>query len=745
MKHNRFFHAGLYVETLRQLRLMGGIYLALCLLFTVVPALLDSLGSATQPQIDEFAPPLFLFVFVAPVTLAFSAFGYLTRRNASDFYHALPMTRLALYVSRGAAVLSYLVGTILLSLLAAALTYLLCGRPFNAAYLPSQFFYFSACALLVLGCALLGVTVTGTLFSAFVVTGIVLYLPRFVCVLACSIISGIAPIFYVNELGPFFNFSLNLPAAATAKLLTFGAIGGLSLPEMMTYGAGALYTAVLGLLYAALAAWLHSLRPAELAGHSAPNRLLQHVYRCALSLPLFLVLGTILSSEDWSLRYSDAVVFWPLFVLGLAVYFVYELITTRKLRSLLPALCVLPAVLLIGLGVPPLAHAYGEHLLRDVPAAEEIAAVNLGVDDGSLSSYPEMRIAALDLSDEDVVSLAAEALDKTVARYTGGEADKIAYEGAYFTGIGVRFHLKSGGTITRRLTLTESDVDRLHTALLDSPAFLAAVALPPADTILSVDGPGWNQQDDRAFFEDYRAEYESLTPEEQLDLQIGLPIYATGLDDDSEMPDSGLTFSVSGVEDGRSYYATYAITEKTPQMLLRAMQRINEESGAVAGSLPNRETPQFALSEIEALLRGEAVEGFSGEMAAVYDPESESSLLINADFCLYDPGQPRRAFSIQLNLGDAVPTDYDGLEDTAPTGDEVRADALELLELLLDCDAKITSLDESVLCLSYFLAEDYSAGYGYSVQTVYFRLTPEQRQHLLALTDPYRTDKTWLP
>ena len=77
--------------------------------------------------------------------------------------------------------------------------------------------------------------------------------------------------------------------------------------------------------------------------------------------------------------------------------------------------------------------------------------------------------------------------------------------------------------------------------------------------------------------------------------------------------------------------------------------------------------------------------------------------------------------------------------------DEVRADALEFLELLLDCDAKITSLDESVLCLSYFLAEDYSAGYGYSVQTVYFRLTPEQRQHLLALTEPYRTDKTWLP
>ena len=46
MKRNRsmLFHPGLYVETLRQLRLMGSIYLVLCVVFTIVPALLDSLS-----------------------------------------------------------------------------------------------------------------------------------------------------------------------------------------------------------------------------------------------------------------------------------------------------------------------------------------------------------------------------------------------------------------------------------------------------------------------------------------------------------------------------------------------------------------------------------------------------------------------------------------------------------------------------------------------------------------------------
>ena len=43
MKRNRsmLFHPGLYGETLRQLRLMGSIYLVLCVVFTIVPALLD--------------------------------------------------------------------------------------------------------------------------------------------------------------------------------------------------------------------------------------------------------------------------------------------------------------------------------------------------------------------------------------------------------------------------------------------------------------------------------------------------------------------------------------------------------------------------------------------------------------------------------------------------------------------------------------------------------------------------------
>lgn len=472
MKRNRsmLFHPGLYVETLRQLRLMGSIYLVLCVVFTIVPALLDSLsGRLTQPGISDFSPPLFLFVYVAPVTLVYSAFGFLTRRNASDFYHSLPLTRECLYVSRVLAVLTYLVGTIVLSLLGACLVYALCGRPVNLSYVPDQFLYFTACAALVMGCALVGITATGTWFSAFIVTGIVLFLPRFISVLAGAMLESVAPIFYTWDLGPVFNYSLNLPASAVATLLSFGAIGDLSLEESMRYGAGILYTGVLGLGYTVLAGFFHHFRASETAGKSAPNRVLQHVYRCAISLPVFLVLGAALASEDWRLPFSDAAFFWPLFLLALAVYFIYELVTTRKARNLLPALCVLPVVVVVGFGLPVLGRAVGERMLRAVPAAEEVAYANLGMEPfGGMESYAELQISEVDAEDEELLSMLTGALDSTVAMYDG-RTDS-SYGSNYFP-MGVRFHLRSGEEITRRVNFRDGDLARLA-------ALLAAGRLP---------------------------------------------------------------------------------------------------------------------------------------------------------------------------------------------------------------------------------------------------------------------------
>lgn len=490
----------------------------------------------------------------------------------------------------------------------------------------------------------------------------------------------------------------------------------------MRYGAGILYTGVLGLGYTVLAGFFHHFRASETAGKSAPNCVLQHVYRCAISLPVFLVLGAALASEDWRLPFSDAALFWVLLLFALAVYFIYELVTTRKARNLLPALCVLPVVVVVGFGLPLLGRAVGERMLRAVPAAEEVAYANLGMEPfGGMESYAELQISDVDAEDEELLSVLTGALDSTVAMYDG-RTDS-SYGSSYFP-MGVRFHLRSGEEITRRVNFRDSDLARLAALLSQQDAYREVLArLPAEDEILAVDGPGWSQQDDRDFFALYREEYAALSYADQLLLQLSLPTYRSDLVPASDLQDSSLAFRLSGVADGQSFYASYAITEKTPQTFLQAVQRVNEESDAAAP--PGEEAQPHDAVALDALRES------AGWLRSA---EPGAQLWAEAEFRIYEPGAAGRALDIQMGLSDAVLADYDGAADSGPAA---REDLLALLDLLEACSTQIDSLDEPIVGLTYFLVQDYATGKGISSNTVYFRMTQEQFDRFLALTAPY--------
>mgnify|MGYP007073481775 CR=1 FL=1 len=70
MKRNRsmLFHPGLYGETLRQLRLMGSIYLVLCVVFTLVWARIAAVfANKAQPRTLNRATGVVLVVLGAVI------------------------------------------------------------------------------------------------------------------------------------------------------------------------------------------------------------------------------------------------------------------------------------------------------------------------------------------------------------------------------------------------------------------------------------------------------------------------------------------------------------------------------------------------------------------------------------------------------------------------------------------------------------------------------------------------------
>lgn len=713
MKRNRFqlFSGSLYVETLRQLRLMGLIYLACCLIFTILPAALSvSRIGGTLPSIDSFAPPLFLFIYVAPVTLAFSAFGYLMRRNASDFYHSLPLTRECMYISRVLAVLTYLIGTIVLSLASVYLLYALLGQAVNWSYLPDQLLYFTTCSLVALGCTLIGLSVTGTYFSAFIVTCLVMFLPRFISVAVSLVIESCAPLVSAQEMGLLFDYSLNLPVAQIANLLSFGTLGGSTFLQYAMRGlSGFAYCGVLGVLYIVLAGILHHYRRSETAMRSAPNRVLQHIYRCALSLPLFLFLGALLVTER-SVFVTNREIVLMLLAAALLIYFVYELITTRKLRNLLPALYVLPIVLAISAGIPYAGKIIGERAMHTVPESSAVRSVNLDIPPSRYAlNYTELQLERVEYVDAQLNDLLLDALSNTIAYYD----NEVYLPGGYIRRT-VRLNLNNGSSMTRTLMLSSAQnaqLNELHTNYVSYRN--ASVKLPDDSEILTMSTPleGVTAVQDQLLWETFRSEYDRLTDVEKQRLNDGYsftqPEASIEVAPEAETTTSYTDFLSSGtylhilltgVSERESFNASYAITPLTPKTLMMVVESVNQYSADFKDNL--------------SLIADELANA------------GESEMWIYAPFILYDP---TGVLSGNVDISFGVYPDSETFEEN-------HALMQELVALLAAGDTEIDSLDQPIVLVNGLNAETYTEGKaGIGTGRCFLALEPEQMQRLVEI------------
>ena len=119
----KLFSRGLYVEGLRQLKIVGIIFLAVLLLVGVsIPVIqyidylsyvarMEELGEPVNftPDVVDFeqmCPMIFVIALIAAPIFTFMLFSPFNKRSSSDFYHSLPYTRECMFTSFSAAILS---------------------------------------------------------------------------------------------------------------------------------------------------------------------------------------------------------------------------------------------------------------------------------------------------------------------------------------------------------------------------------------------------------------------------------------------------------------------------------------------------------------------------------------------------------------------------------------------------------------------------------------------------------------
>ena len=727
-KHScRLFDAGLYVESLRQLRLMGLTCLLLCVVFAALVPILSGTHFSCTPAYAH-AVVLYAFDFIAPVAMAFLSFGYLMRRSASDFYHSLPITREAAFFSRTLAILTYAAGTILLSLLVSFALFDLTGAV-NWVQLPCLLSYHLLIFLPVLACALIGLSLTGTRLAALVVTGVVLFLPRMILVVIAGMAVRAGHILYPEEMGLLLNVNYNLPVALISALFTQGTVYETNPVGYLFYLPAQLYTLGLSVIYLIVGCALHHVRRSELAHTPAPNRALQHATRCLISLPLFLLLGACFAAEGLT---ADRDILAVLAVCAVLVYFLYELISTRRLRNLLPALALLPVVAALGLGIPWIGTFIGRQELKRCPAQEDIVSVSF--DPSSAfeieGDYTTWRLSQVDYDDPEMIGLVHTALERTIDYYT--DADTTYTSG--FRTVPIRFHLKNGGALTRQVRLTPDQQNRVEALRLENPAFLDAVeVLPAAEQLTGLTMTGSGSLSDRAgmqaLWDSFCREYAALPLKEKLAINTDYN-WSTTVDTgelaEAEPYEQSTLFNarlgqaiyepscvlnVYCVEGVRSFYGCFRLTAQMPDTLLQSMRQIN--STDAPGLLKE------GIGTLRQDLAGEA---------------SEGELYLYGSLQLYDPSGAHSG-SVDLShgiLSETAEADYK-YEDHYYV-DRACLDAYdELLEILLRGDADIEDLDSPIVYVDSLGFENFDQGEGYHLGSAFLRLTEEDFARLLEL------------
>ena len=134
MKQKKLFSIKLYIEGLRQLRVLGMLGLIINALIGIIIPMgyylsmeeeYNALNSFSKLNcvITETHCYFFLFVFVFSPLMVLSLFHFLNKREDCDFYHSIPQTRGCLYVSYSAAMVTWLLIQILTVSIISAICY----------------------------------------------------------------------------------------------------------------------------------------------------------------------------------------------------------------------------------------------------------------------------------------------------------------------------------------------------------------------------------------------------------------------------------------------------------------------------------------------------------------------------------------------------------------------------------------------------------------------------------------------
>ncbi|MGN0165811.1 MAG: hypothetical protein ACI39R_06480 [Lachnospiraceae bacterium] len=507
----KFFSGRLYKEAFRQTRAIGSICVVISGLISAFYPFIyyiqerkDSDTYVTLVDMDKLVSGLSFISIVVPLLLIIKLFSFMFKRSSSDFYHALPYTRQCLYITHFAAALTWCLITLVVCMIMPSIFYgINTHRSFKPEFLLNNFVVGLVIMLFVMGALLIAVSVTGRSILAIELAAFIVFLPRVLILIALTTVDDITMMIDINQI-PFLSVKYSLPL-----ILTIGSAFDYSgYLNAFTFLPGIVCSLVFAIIYLVAGCFLFCRRHSETAENAVPGRRLQIVLRVVYSILFFFLAVSSILIEGFS---DSAIIF---LVIGLLVYFGYELITTKKFKTLIKAIPGLAFVAILSVAFAVIIKISGNNVLNNVPSAEDIQSIEIISSNGyyywgEAMDYNELLKSSIVFENKEINSI--------VAKSYSDMADMVKNEGFNpysndYVENEFKINLKNGGSKVRVLYLKDEDNARLQTVMLEQPEYYkASYAIPDEASITEFSTKEYNVN----LWKQFVAEYNKLTEQEK--------------------------------------------------------------------------------------------------------------------------------------------------------------------------------------------------------------------------------------
>lgn len=417
----------LYKEGLKQIRTLGFISLAIMTLLSIIIPVQHYLSALelNHNAVSGFKSGVstlsggfhlyLLFCIIAPI-MVLVIFNFLNHRNSSDYYHSIPHKRTTLFASYFLAVITWVLIILITSVIISSALYMCFDNQLMFSikdFILLGINIFAAC-LLVMALTALAMSITGTLVSNLIISLILIFVPRlFITAITTPIMDKFENIY--NGLFPILNYKYNAVFQLLSDVLEY--TSGIS-KNAISFSSTTVYTFIISIIFILIAAYLFKVRKSETAEKASQSSRIQKVFAIIIGLsfclfPIISIFNEITLSKTNTYEsiinpsgIFTIIVFYILCFFGM---FLYEFITTFKIKSALKTFTFAPILLLLNFFVLTLMVLIFNYYKDYSPNPEKVDSVNIILDKDYSSfndlSYENAKLYEIDFTNKDLIKL----------------------------------------------------------------------------------------------------------------------------------------------------------------------------------------------------------------------------------------------------------------------------------------------------------------------------------------------------